>query len=541
MASTCDLPKMSPAERRFLTRETTWRDKLIDHEMLKANIPLSTPVHSTRPLACTAPSLGDLDHLPLELMHQLFSNLSVADVLSVLRLNTRSRSLISSWPTFVLVNRYGENALRALIATGTAHRFTLPQLESVVITTDCEICQEHGEILYLPTLRRCCFHCLSTDRRLLAVNAGYAAKFLNLPRDILQTLPILTTAPHEHHWSIKLGRVQMVDYTTALSLSTNKETDWCTKRPCPRQPMSSTQLKPAGDFWVLPQKYRSIQPRPSRSIQKRRKVTNDLPSLSLPWTVTRPQEGPSGQHACSVFLPAVKRISVKIPGTQCSYFKYEIHSAMHCSGCAHFWKYHSALPYEYHTMHRGSISDTSSLLMVHLKHCVYAQMMWQKLSGLDQHRAKSMIEHHNRNQLFIRRWGSSDTRLNAAWFERLTYADVDMVEQNEGISGKFTQDTVWPIHHKANGRKLGEIVVPAVEKDVRDMYGDLLFSQEALSQANWATAAPMSRNDLFHGPVKLVMEKRGRETRRIQKQRRHGENVGTRGIWQGPWSFDHFG
>ena len=115
-----------------------------------------------------------------------------------------------------------------------------------------------------------------------------------------------------------------------------------------------------------------------------------------------------------------------------------------------------------------------------------------------------------------------------------------MIEGYKQRAGAFTQSTAWALS-ESDGEEHDPVIVPAVPKDVNDGYGDLLFGAEALSQAHWATATPLSRNDLFHGPVGLVNEKRGREVRRIQKQRRHGKNVGRRGIWQGPWTFDLFG
>ena len=106
-------------------------------------------------------------------------------------------------------------------------------------------------------------------------------------------------------------------------------------------------------------------------------------------------------------------------------------------------------------------------------------------------------------------------------------------------AGTFTPPTLWPVAD-LDGDEQEAIVVSAVQGGDWDEDGDMLFGIEALSQAHWATASTFSPNDLFHGPIKLVIEKRGRERRRIEKQRRHGELVSRKGIWQGLWEFDMF-
>ena len=540
MSTTFDLAKFSQPERQFLTRETTWTDKLMDHETLKARIPLSLLPPSTSATCRTSPSLGDLEKLPMELLHTVFRELPVANILSLYRTNSRSQAVLSSWPSLALVNQYGQNAIRALIASQSAHRYTFPQLESVVFSSECEFCQEHGEILYLLKLVRCCFRCLSTDRRLLAVNTTYAVNVLQVPSSELRKLPLFTTAPQDHHWGSQLGQLSVVDYTAALRVSKAKQTDREIGYDWSRAHMSKNTLSLSGTEINLPTMWQSVHPTPGLTIQDRRTTQNDLPLLSLPWAITRPFEGPSGQHACSVFFPAVKRTSVKPAGANTFYYKYETQAARHCSGCAHWWNYHSTMPFEYHTIYRGTISDLSSPLMSHLSHCIYARMFWQKLWTVTPTRAQMIINGHNSNQLRISRWGNRDQELNASSFEMFSSEGLYMIEGYKLRGGAFTQSTAWALS-ESDGEEHDPVIVPAVPKDANDGYGDLLFSAEALSQAHWATATPLSRNDLFHGPFGLVNEKRGREMRRIQKQRRHGKNVGRRGIWQGPWTFDLFG
>jgi hypothetical protein len=360
MSTGFNLRSMPNAERHFLTKHVNWTDKLIDHNVLLKFIPLRLPDCSNNAPKSSSLSLGNLEKFPLEVLHGVFSNLSVADVLSLWRVNTRSQSLFSSWCPFILVNTYGQNALRALIATQSAHRHTYPQLESVIFTSKCEICYEHGEILYLPKLLRCCFRCLSTDRRLLAVPAGYAANVLEIPKLDFAKLPSYTTEPQDYHWGWSLSRHSIVDYTTALEFSRSRAT---TQHMVRDEYVKATTLP--GQL-NLPEQWCSVQHRPQRSLQRRRQLHSGLPLLSLPSCVTRPPEGLSGQHAASVFLPAVKRTRVRSAGSKNDCYKYEVQSGLHCAGCAHWWNYHSTLPHEYHNMFCGTVGDMATPLMAHL-------------------------------------------------------------------------------------------------------------------------------------------------------------------------------
>lgn len=68
--------------------------------------------------------------------------------------------------------------------------------------------------------------------------------------------------------------------------------------------MKKEKLSPHFD---LPPELRSIQPVPRHAIQKGQQTYSTLPLLELPSALTNPREGPSGQGACSAFLPAVER------------------------------------------------------------------------------------------------------------------------------------------------------------------------------------------------------------------------------------------
>ena len=248
----------------------------------------------------------------------MFHELSVADILSFYRLNSRSQALLASWPAFLLVNSFGQNALRPLIATQAANRWTFLPLEDVIFTSECEICQEHGEILYLPKLLRCCFHCLSTDRRLLAVSVNYAATTLQFPKSTLQKLPIYTTAPQDYHWSFALGRMAMIDYKEAIEFSNSQEAARSTTLDTYPQQLLGPNVFEKTTF-NLSSERRSVQPRPQRSLQARRQQQNGLAFLKIPSVVTKPREGPAGQHAYSVFLPAARRTLIRANGSSPSY------------------------------------------------------------------------------------------------------------------------------------------------------------------------------------------------------------------------------
>ncbi|KAK5999139.1 hypothetical protein PT974_01528 [Cladobotryum mycophilum] len=95
----------------------------------------------------------------------------------------------ASW---VLVVKHGLEALRGLLRTGLAPRFTFHRLYEQLLTLNCTLCDSFGGFLFLPTARRCCFECIqvASELRVASLSAFYKAVKISKHR-LCQLLSVL--------------------------------------------------------------------------------------------------------------------------------------------------------------------------------------------------------------------------------------------------------------------------------------------------------------------------------------------------------------
>ena len=516
----------------------------MDAEMLKRHITLEQPtlVDWDQKLASQI-TFGPLEKLPMELIFEIFSQTSISDLLNLYRTNSRAKALIDSWPVFSTVNRYGANAVRALIATRLAHSRTYSELEDVVFSSQCEVCQEHGEIVYLLKLKRCCMKCLSTERELHAVHTHWAKWRMGVTQADMDKLPILRSRPQADHFNTPLaGNAKFVDWTSAVALGKNTVKQRYTI-PSPRIGWAEVLDKSLN----LDARYISFREAPEKNLQQRRQAQNKLAPLTLPGHITVPQEIMAGQHACSVYLPAMSRKGVRTK-TESRQPEYHAIKASHCAGCAHYWNYHSTIPLAYHAMYATNIRQSPtaanmtpppspdtpcpsfqspsfkhSAFAHHVKHCIYAHLYWYKLfprnhadiysptyASTFRDAPQFFIQKHNKNHARFRRFGSSDKHTNAQMFEYIPFDTQSLFEElKDDNPAAYAEPTIWPAspltltsdkYLEGETGKQGNnafISVPAcVKTEIGDSYGDMLFQGEAVSQATWATANMHSKVDL---------------------------------------------
>jgi hypothetical protein len=343
-----NLQTMNEHHRRFLVRDIKWNDILVNHQVLSRSGRYKELDFISKPKRPPS-SLGRLDRLPLEVLHNILSNCTIPTTHSFRQVNSTAHAAVHTWPPFLRVQNFGSIAIDALMRIGGASLFTYTDVESVVFSCSCELCFEHAEILYLPKLMRCCFHCLSTDRRLLVIplsSDGLTLQRLEIPWS--ERLTIFQTIPQDLHYGHKLGRYQLIDYTTAAELCQSSHAAKARCYPPSGPPFAKWEVLPVRED--VPAWYHDVKNfEEAPSLQERRKRSlPQLPLLSLPWLVVRPLENYSdiGPTACSIRLQPFKTTS--------GFSKKEVQMAWHCSGCAHFWHLHSRLPWEYHRMYRGS-------------------------------------------------------------------------------------------------------------------------------------------------------------------------------------------
>ncbi|KAL8285559.1 hypothetical protein RB597_002568 [Gaeumannomyces tritici] len=165
-------------------------------------------------------SLGPLSRLPPELLAAVLLELDVLSVVRFRAVNNLARHAASALPQYRAVAAHAPVALRALLRTGAAARTALRDLHGLVVSGSgaCCLCGFFGPLLFIPTLSRCCFTCLTTSPELAAVPAPAAAKAAGVPRRrLLGALRAVHTVPGEYGmWPKRRARRQHLVSSAAV-------------------------------------------------------------------------------------------------------------------------------------------------------------------------------------------------------------------------------------------------------------------------------------------------------------------------------------
>jgi hypothetical protein len=140
--------------------------------------------------------LGDLDLLPIELLHEICLTLDVQSLFHFRQLNRRSRQIVSALRQYQPVIEYGLDAFRALLKTGVAQHISTSKIFSTLCEQNCHICSSFGGFVFLPCYTRCCFRCLESAQELRVVTLQSAAKEIGIaPASLRKSVPLLHTIP----------------------------------------------------------------------------------------------------------------------------------------------------------------------------------------------------------------------------------------------------------------------------------------------------------------------------------------------------------
>ncbi|EXJ59194.1 hypothetical protein A1O7_06626 [Cladophialophora yegresii CBS 114405] len=523
-------PKQLTAEEyRFLSKRPYYNNVLIDSRELALRVSLDEPRRWT-PAKKPCASLGMLGMLPLEIQLHLFSITPVSTLFDLRATNSHARQLIEQWPPFRTAMTEGSDAVRALVATGAGNLWTTQQVVHVLFTTKCEFCGEHGEILQLLKLKRCCFRCLSQERELLAISERYTCEVMKLEPSELAQLPLLRSVPQKRFWGFPAReRRWLFDFNSALKVVRQRPREQGHRPPAPPR-IGPMMLQQTGKRLNL--KECSVQRRPKQTIQLRR---GQRP-LRLMSEEVSPLETVYAQHACAIRIPGKKRQTTRLPkgGLQVEISTVE---AVHCAGCAFYWNYHSPLPWQFHRLYPHQPGKTDTPFTHHLEYCVYAKLQWSWLHNpWTLSHPVDIIIYGDHNMMQSRTDGPLGPEDNAHFEEIDSYMQkfIDAAEvvcaedfappdhwprlesrkddESSSDTAKSYNDRVLLARQKEQADKelLQRIRArePSSSIEQLDSYYDCLVSQEAISQANWACANMASgKACLFGGPVVVMMDK----------------------------------
>lgn len=369
-----DVDKMNEADFSYLrANEVVWDDKLIDRKNL-SRIRLSHPDSWNKLCPSTYLKLGNFDKLSTELLYMLFGHLDLTTLFLLRQTNSHVKGLIEQWRPFREIMTFGPDSVRAMLATGVSRFRTATDLQAVVFTTRCEFCGEHGEILQLLKFARCCFRCLSTDRRLLAVDVDFVVQAMNVnvqDESVLRKIPHLL-APHQaDHWGQPQVRnnLWLFDYNAALQFAQN-----------------NTNLQDNNHSTFAQRS--SLLP---TILWKRTQAGNGkseylgFPRLNFHTEISPPESHPQ-RFLSAIYCIPIEKIYPWTHGklyaeAQPCKFKFALTAPAKavgvypssCAGCRHYWNLISPHHHLTHTIY------TDSEFRDHLKTCTYARLYWEKL------------------------------------------------------------------------------------------------------------------------------------------------------------------
>ena len=146
--------------------------------------------------------LGQLGSLPLELLQDILQLLDIRTLTLIQSLNHQAEFLVQSLPQYREIATHAPGALRAILSTGIAPRFTILELSRELRAQECFLCGSFAGHLHLLECRRCCVPCLAEVFDTFPTDMDSVTVALELPEDVNRQFPCMelwmTTLPETH-------------------------------------------------------------------------------------------------------------------------------------------------------------------------------------------------------------------------------------------------------------------------------------------------------------------------------------------------------
>ena len=88
--------------------------------------------------------------------------------------NSCAKYVVKSWLPFKELTPIAPDLVRVSIAIEASNFLTVQRLLAATYNDRCELCEELESFVQLLKCMRCCFHCLSSDRRLYCIIPGFS-------------------------------------------------------------------------------------------------------------------------------------------------------------------------------------------------------------------------------------------------------------------------------------------------------------------------------------------------------------------------------
>lgn len=175
-------------------RQTYYPLRIEDHT-LDDNLPEFRERRIASHRLKTGSSIGSLETLPLELLHQIIRQLDLHSINSLRCVNSRSLSIIESVPAYRDIEKYALNALRSAFLIGTASIISCEALYTTLCSEKCVSCGDSGPYIYLITCQRVCYICFTENTAFLPLSTTRIRQKFGLTKQHLKSLPQMTAWP----------------------------------------------------------------------------------------------------------------------------------------------------------------------------------------------------------------------------------------------------------------------------------------------------------------------------------------------------------
>lgn len=144
-------------------------------------------------------SVGLIDSLPLELIRDiLLVHLDLRSLFIFRQVNRLALNLVDTLPEYGDVVTHALNALKGILAIGTASWITCGTLHQKLCTSSCEECGDFTRFLYLLTCKRVCYLCFTQVDLYLPLVKSRAMHKFGLSRRVVDSLPCMTVLPGKY-------------------------------------------------------------------------------------------------------------------------------------------------------------------------------------------------------------------------------------------------------------------------------------------------------------------------------------------------------
>ncbi|CAI6340509.1 unnamed protein product [Periconia digitata] len=165
-----------------------WGGILGEPYTLDSNLPaLRTPREKADIHQPPKYGLGNLDAMPLELLHSILPQLDILSITRFRRLNRQAREIVDSVPQYKALRTHTLHVLRSILLLGAGQWHTCDTLYKTLCTPWCTDCGDFGDYLYIPSNSRVCLSCFTKAKKYLPLRHTDALRVFGLTHEALRS------------------------------------------------------------------------------------------------------------------------------------------------------------------------------------------------------------------------------------------------------------------------------------------------------------------------------------------------------------------